>query len=313
MEELSNYNLGLLIFLCYKRQGKAYRGNIPSSQEAYYNSWKNLSQVVNSYCKDTVITVSKPVIEDIENLPKRTPAIIKIEDKVLLNKFLDDYSDSFEHDKLESDIEKCNFKTQLSQFINVIDATRKLTEYYVDKTEYVPVLLWGLRKELITFKDLDLSLFPNEEQRKQISAIEKRKRKIGSNEFDFSMIVDLSKFYDAYAASNRSENKKVKTKTKVVKSDESNKPKKRRKHFSPRIQELFDYIKTYAEVRDYMIYPSELIGDRPEKVCEDMGNLTSMVKRLNIQYQEMIQDETVSLMKYDRTIECYVIKDIWNN
>lgn len=313
MEELSNYNLGLLIFLCYKRQGKAYRGNIPSSQEAYYNSWKNLSQVVNSYCKDTVITVSKPVIEDIENLPKRTPAIIKIEDKVLLNKFLDDYSDSFEHDKLESDIEKCNFKTQLSQFINVIDATRKLTEYYVDKTEYVPVLLWGLRKELITFKDLDLSLFPNEEQRKQISAIEKRKRKIGSNEFDFSMIVDLSKFYDAYATNDKIENKNVKPKTKVVKSDESNKPKKRRKHFSPRIQELFDYIKTYAEVRDYMIYPSELIGDRPEKVCEDMGNLTSMVKRLNIQYQEMIQDETVSLMKYDRTLECYVIKDIWNN
>ena len=212
MEELSNYNLGLLIFLCYKRQGKAYRGNIPSSQEAYYNSWKNLSQVVNSYCKDTVITVSKPVIEDIENLPKRTPAIIKIEDKVLLNKFLDDYSDSFEHDKLESDIEKCNFKTQLSQFINVIDATRKLTEYYVDKTEYVPVLLWGLRKELITFKDLDLSLFPNEEQRKQISAIEKRKRKIGSNEFDFSMIVDLSKFYDAYATNDKIENKNVKPK-----------------------------------------------------------------------------------------------------
>lgn len=313
MEELSNYNLGLLIFLCYKRQGKAYRGNIPSSQEAYYNSWKNLSQVVNSYCKDTVITVSKPVIEDIENLPKRTPAIIKIEDKVLLNKFLDDYSDSFEHDKLESDIEKCNFKTQLSQFINVIDATRKLTEYYVDKTEYVPVLLWGLRKELITFKDLDLSLFPNEEQRKQISAIEKRKRKIGSNEFDFSMIVDLSKFYDAYATNDKIENKNVKPKTKVVKSDESNKPKKRRKHFSPRIQELFDYIKTYADARDYMIYPSELIGNRPEKVCEDMGNLTSMVERLNIQYQEMVQDETVSLMKYDRTLECYMIKDIWNN
>lgn len=313
MEELSNYNLGLLIFLCYKRQGKAYRGNIPSSQEAYYNSWKNLSQVVNSYCKDTVITVSKPVIEDIENLPKRTPAIIKIEDKVLLNKFLDDYSDSFEHDKLESDIEKCNFKTQLSQFTNVIDATRKLTEYYVDKTEYVPVLLWGLRKELITFKDLDLSLFPNEEQRKQISAIEKRKRKIGSNEFDFSMIVDLSKFYDAYATNDKIENKNVKPKTKVVKSDESNKPKKRRKHFSPRIQELFDYIKTYADARDYMIYPSELIGNRPEKVCEDMGNLTSMVERLNIQYQEMVQDETVSLMKYDRTLECYMIKDIWNN
>lgn len=313
MEELSNYNLGLLIFLCYKRQGKAYRGNIPSSQEAYYNSWKNLSQVVNSYCKDTVITVSKPVIEDIENLPKRTPAIIKIEDKVLLNKFLDDYSDSFEHDKLESDIEKCNFKTQLSQFINVIDATRKLTEYYVDKTEYVPVLLWGLRKELITFKDLDLSLFPNGEQRKQISAIEKRKRKIGSNEFDFSMIVDLSKFYDAYATNDKIENKNVKPKTKVVKSDESNKPKKRRKHFSPRIQELFDYIKTYADARDYMIYPSELIGNRPEKVCEDMGNLTSMVERLNIQYQEMVQDETVSLMKYDRTLECYMIKDIWNN
>lgn len=311
MEELSNYNLGLLIFLCYKRQGKAYRGNIPSSQEAYYNSWKNLSEVVNSYCKDTVITVSKPVIEDIENLPKRTPAIIKVEDKVLLNKFLDDYSDSFEHDKLESDIEKCNFKTQLSQFTNVIDATRKLTEYYIDETKYISVILWGLRKELITFKDLDLSLFPNGEQRKQISAIEKRKRKIGSNEFDFSMIVDLSKFYDAYAITNKPETKKVKTK--VVKSDESNKTKKQRKHFSQRIQELFDYIKTYAETRDYMIYPSELIGDRPEKVCEDMGNLTSMVERLNIQYREMIQDETVSLMKYDRTLECYVIKDIWNN
>lgn len=313
MEELSNYNLGLLIFLCYKRQGKAYRGNLHSSQEAYYNSWKNLSEVVNSYCKDTVITVAKPVIEDIENLPKRTPAVIKVEDKVLLNKFLDDYSDSFEHDKLESDIEKCNFKTQLSQFTNVIDATRKLTEYYVDKTEYVPVLLWGLRKELITFKDLDLSLFPNGEQRKQISAIEKRKRKIGSNEFDFSMIVDLSKFYDAYAASNRSENKKVKTKTKVVKSDESNKPKKRRKHFSPAIQELYDHIKTYAQARDYQIYASELVGEKPDKLYENNGTLTTMVNRLNEQYREMIFDESVTLMRYDKTLECYMIKDIWNN
>ena len=44
-----------------------------------------------------------------------------------------------------------------------------------------------------------------------------------------------------------------------------------------------------------------------------METLTTMVNRLNEQYREMIQDESVTLMRYDKTLECYMIKDIWNN
>lgn len=92
------------------------------------------------------------------------------------------------------------------------------------------------------------------------------------------------------------------------------KQKKARKHFSSSVQELYNYIKTYAKSRDYQIYPSELIGsDRRTKLYETMGTLTTMVNRLNAQYREIIRDDTVTLMRYDKTLECYMITDIWNN
>lgn len=93
----------------------------------------------------------------------------------------------------------------------------------------------------------------------------------------------------------------------------ADKPKKPRKHFSPSIQDLYNYIKTYAQTRDYQIYPYELVGERPKKLYENMGTLTTMVNRLNEQYREISHDNIVTLMRYDKTLECYMITDIWNN
>ena len=89
--------------------------------------------------------------------------------------------------------------------------------------------------------------------------------------------------------------------------------KKARKHFSPSVQDLYNYVKTYAQARNYQIYTYELIGEKPEKLYETMGTLTTMVNRLNEQYREISHDDTVTLMKYDKTLECYMITDVWNN
>lgn len=102
---------------------------------------------------------------------------------------------------------------------------------------------------------------------------------------------------------------KVSTQEKV----KNDKPKKPRKHFSPSVQQLYNYVRTYAEARDYMIYTSDLIGDKPDKLYENMGTLTTTVNRLNKEYREITHDDTITLMKYDKTLECYMITNVWNN
>ena len=127
------------------------------------------------------------------------------------------------------------------------------------------------------------------------------------NKLIFKGVISANEFVEEYNANYTKEDTKKEHKT------QKNKSKKVRKHFSPTVQELYNFIKMYAKARDYMIYPSELIGEKPTKLYDKMGTLTTMVNRLNEQYREMILDESVTLMRYDKTLECYMIKDIWNN
>ena len=202
MKELSNYELCLLIYLCYKKEGKAYRGILPSRQEEYYTTWVELSNAVNSYCKDTIVTVFRSSNEQTVSINKMPSVIIKLENKSLLEKFLDDYSMCFESDTLESETDGINFKTHIIQLQKAINTTKKLNEYYIDETKYIPVILWGLRREYIKIKDMNFTLFPSKEERKRIPLIERKRRKIGHNEFDFNIILDLCKFMEIKVNNN---------------------------------------------------------------------------------------------------------------
>ena len=127
------------------------------------------------------------------------------------------------------------------------------------------------------------------------------------NKLIFKGIISANDFVEGYNANDTKEDTKKEPKT------QKNKSKKVRKHFSPTVQELYNFIKMYAKARDYMIYPSELIGEKPTKLYDKMGTLTTMVNRLNEQYREMTLDESITLMRYDKTLECYMITDIWDN
>ena len=219
-----------------------------------------------------------------------TRVMFSIKDKDKCLQALDEYCSSYGYDSVynnEQNILTCEAKDK--QLYNLLtENDYNLSNFVVNDIKYIKALCYNEYAGKLGISNVYLGFDE-------------------ANKLAFRCTIVADDFVENYGKDDVAE--------KVLQEDKvkASKPKKARKHFSPRIQELFDYIKTYADARDYMIYPSELIGDRPEKVCEDMGNLTSMVKRLNIQYQEMIQDETVSLMKYDRTLECYVIKDIWNN
>ena len=126
------------------------------------------------------------------------------------------------------------------------------------------------------------------------------------NQLVFKCTIADEGFVEGYGKDDTVED----VKTKTAKAD---KPKKARKHFSPSVQDLYNYVKTYAQARNYQIYTYELIGEKPEKLYETMGTLTTMVNRLNEQYREISHDDTVTLMKYDKTLECYMITDVWNN
>ena len=88
---------------------------------------------------------------------------------------------------------------------------------------------------------------------------------------------------------------------------------KRRTHFAPSVQDLYDYIKRYAPAKNYEIYKEDLIGeDRRNKLYCGMGELTTAVNRLNQQYKE-ISGSDKPLMKYDKFLNCYIITNIWED
>lgn len=127
------------------------------------------------------------------------------------------------------------------------------------------------------------------------------------NKLVFKCVISAQEFVEKYGKDSSTEYNEH---TPISKT---NKSKKARKRFAPSVQDLYDYIKKYAPAKNFEIYKEDLIGeDRRNKLYCGMGELTTAVNRLNQQYKE-ISNSDITLMKYDKFLDCYKITDIWNN
>ena len=218
-----------------------------------------------------------------------TKIIFTLKDKDKCLQALDEYCLKYGYDELWND--EANMLTcevQDKQLYNLLtEKDYNLNNFVITDIKYVKALCYNEYKEKLSIANATIDIG---EDNKPI----------------FKCTIADEGFVEGYGKDDTVED----VKTKTAKAD---KPKKARKHFSPSVQDLYNYVKTYAQARDYQIYTYELIGERPEKLYENMGTLTTMVNRLNEQYRELSHDDTVTLMKYDKTLECYMITDIWNN
>lgn len=204
MKELSKYELCLLIYLCYKNQRYSRNDLKEESLNEHIEIWTRLKNIVNNYTNGITLSVEQTHIE--KHFPQLTYLAIQVKDKQLLYKFLDDYSSCYRDDALNSydderlsshELEK-RFRKDIGNFRNSVDKSKVLKEYYIDNTRYIPIILWGLRKGHIEFKDIRFSLAPNEEQLDYIPSIDRYRRNLKNNILDkiidFCITVDLSKF-----------------------------------------------------------------------------------------------------------------------
>ena len=214
---------------------------------------------------------------------------IKDRDKYL--QALDGYCFNYGYDCVEND--ECNILTceaQNKQLYNLLtENDYNLSNFIVNDLKYIKALCYNEYKDKLSMHNFCLDFDKD-------------------NKLIFKCMVDATYFVKNYGKDDIAEGNNKGTKSKT------DKPKKRRPHFTQAVQELYDYIKTRAELRKYNIYIEDLVGeDRRNKLYTSRGTLTTMVSRLNEQYREMTLDDTVTLMRYSKTDECYIIKDIWNN
>lgn len=184
-----------------------FMGGLHPKAQGYCKAWKKLQDIVNTYCEDIAIKVIEPSEAADSAVRKNTSLIIQVEKKELLEKFLDKYSDYFKDDALDSyNFNRTGFNGLGKQFNNLLgqlkrttDTNKVLKDCFIDDTKFLPIILWGLRKNCIGFKDIRFSLAPKEEQLDKIPKIELRKRKLRNNDsdndiIDFCITLDLSKF-----------------------------------------------------------------------------------------------------------------------
>lgn len=270
MDELSSYELCLLISLCYKQGKKTYRGIKPVRQEEHYRSWSELANTVNDYCEKSVITVS---IDNTDNNtsyqipPKPT---INLKDKFLLEEFLDDYCNSFENGKLKLyNSDRISHQELLAQFRESIDKTKVINEYYIEEIKYIPIILWGLRKGFIKFIDIDYSLYSNKNQLKNVPYIKLNKRKYNQGVLDFGIMLDLSEFTYNNISSINDSFKKIN----FTKSD---------KHLLDLARERLENANEIISSEDI-----EKIYFDPKKKCKTPLNIriSNVVSKLNINFE----------------------------
>lgn len=205
MKELSSYELCLLIYLCYKSNRKSFSPANDTRKDECFRIWDKLRNIVNTHCGSEVISVIESA--GLEITTTRKTLLIKVVNKTLLEKFLDEYCNYMEEDALDSynynnlnfNRLDSNFKEHIATLKASINKNNILKEYFIDDTKYLPIILWGLRNKLIGFKDVSFSLAPNEEQLDKIPKIELRKRKLRNNcsdmnIIDFGILLDLSNF-----------------------------------------------------------------------------------------------------------------------
>lgn len=207
---------------------------------------------------------------------------LSIEDNDKLIQALNSYFTRYETDDLINEYENILLKeAHEKNLLDVLTADKyNLSYFHVDDIRYIKPICYGIIKETIFLHRANIKL--NED----------------SEVTEFKCIVDCTDFVEG--------TKKQKQQV------QQNNNGKQRKHFSPSVQDLYDYIKRYAPAKNYEIYKEDLIGeDRRNKLYCGMGELTTAVNRLNQQYKE-ISGSTKTLMKYDKFLDCYIITNIWN-
>lgn len=270
MDELSSYELCLLISLCYKQGKKTYRGIKPVRQEEHYRSWSELANTVNDYCEKSVITVSIDNTDNNASYQIPTKPTINLENKVLLEEFLDDYCNSFENGKLKLyNSDRIGHQELLAQFRESIDKTKVINEYYIEEIKYIPIILWGLRKGFIKFIDIDYSLYSNKNQLKNVPYIKLNKRKYNQDVLDFGIMLDLSEFTYNNISSINDSFKKIN----FTKSD---------KHLLDLARERLENANEIISSEDI-----EKIYFDPKKKCKTPLNIriSNVVSKLNINFE----------------------------
>ncbi|MCQ2743804.1 MAG: hypothetical protein MJ230_03285 [bacterium] len=205
MKELSSYELCLLIYLCYGCG--SYHTSVLCDEvlENYLEVWTKLQNFVNNYTKGSALSINQTT-EYIKLNRTGVRLFIKVKDKQLLRKFLDDYSSCYEddvlkscnNDRLSSHELKKRFIKDIGNFKASVDKSKILKEYYVDDTKYISIILWGLCRGYIKLRKIRFSLAPIEERLEHMPYIDICKRKVKSNIsdniMDFGITVDLSEF-----------------------------------------------------------------------------------------------------------------------
>ena len=243
---------------------------------------------------------------------------------------IEGYSNNYVNNLIQNNIAGLTIDV-IDDFCSNISENSDLEHYTLSEIKYMPVLLFAYVNKLIELTSITHDKYKLTSSNMSYGdclmdmnpvSIQTFSFKIGidkskSNEALISRLQELQNLFNEISGDEaviKSEAKSTTTKVKHETMKEDNtkpKPKKRRKHFSPKIQELFDYVEAQAQSRDFQIYTFELVGDG--KLYPSKDTLSTAVNELNNQYREIINDETFNLMKFDRLLDCYCIKNIWKD
>ena len=211
------------------------------------------------------------------------------------------------------------------------DITNKtnIENYSFTELKYMPVVLYAYVNELLELKSITSSKYrlTNSDLRGDDICLRDLPPTIQTFGINIVMKANTSTDEDLLNAFNNlisiaMKSKSVEkidfaTKETKGKNDKSNKdkkegkPKKPRTHFSSTIQDFYILVRKHARDGNYTIYPSELIGEN--KLYPNIGALRTAKGRLNEQCKEILKDDTIELLKFDRISECYIIENIWDN
>ncbi|MCM1264737.1 MAG: hypothetical protein NC200_00940 [Candidatus Gastranaerophilales bacterium] len=202
MIELSNFELCILLDLCYKHDYISVVSAPEKSTELYCSKVTSLYQKIITIEKNMLLlNKDKSGLNGIyRNIEGAYRLRLKITNKVALDDFLRKYIEYHSNDKLHP-YEEYTFLTKIKEFVKSVDSDRNLTHYYINDNNTIPVLLYGLNKEEILLKELKYELFPPKEMISRTSMIKLKHQNYKGNvenDFGFEAIVDISKFYDNY-------------------------------------------------------------------------------------------------------------------
>ncbi len=212
--------------------------------------------------------------------------LFRIKDKRKCIQALDVYLSNFGCDQVfNDDMNLLTCETQDKQLYKLLTEDEyNLNNFVVIDLKYIKAICYNEYLDKISISNVSIDFDEN-------------------NNLKFRCIISACGFVEEYGKDSTTENEKQEAK--------ADKPKKPKKNFSPSVKELYDYIKTYAPAKGFQIYKEDLIGDdRRNRLYAGMGMLTTMVNRLNKEYRE-ISNRDITLMKFDKFLNCYIITNIW--